>query len=140
MLILAIPFSNLRLFFLFFGFDFGVVENDFVHNEEDDHRNTTVEDCGTDVVEPAGNKASCNSNPNAVDGVDDAGNYAKRQEVPSALVKHVAVGTENVFSLNEEVDDLANDHSNHVSGEIGETALLGAVADDVPLELNAKQS
>ena len=56
-----------------------------------------------------------------------------------ALVKHIAVAAEDVFSLNKEVDDLTDHHSDHIRGKIGNAALFSSVTDDVPFKVNAKQ-
>ena len=77
--------------------------------------------------------------PDAVDGVDDAGDHAEGQQIPHTLTQDVALGAEHPASLDEEVDDLADEHGNHVGCEVGDAALLRAVADDVPLKLNAEQ-
>ena len=59
--------------------------------------------------------------------------------MPHPLIGHVALAAEHEAALNEEVDDLADDHSNHVGGEVGHAALVRTVADDVPLEGDAEQ-
>ena len=115
-------------------------KNDFVYKEEYNHRNTAVKHGSTDIVEPRSNEVTCNSCPNAVDRVNDAGYYAEREKVPETLVKHITVGTEYPLSLNEEVDNLTDNHCDHVSGKVCKTALICAVADYVPLEFNAEES
>ena len=48
-------------------------EDDLIHKEEDDHGDAAVEDDGTDVVDEGGHKQTGHRHPDAVDGVDDAG-------------------------------------------------------------------
>ena len=60
-------------------------EDDLIHKEEDDHGNAAVEHGGTDVVDEVRHQQTCHRHPDAVDGVDDAGNNAKRQQIPADL-------------------------------------------------------
>ena len=66
---------------LFCGFAFG--EDDLVHEEEDDHRDAAVEHRGADVVDEIRHQQTGHSHPDAVDGVDDAGNEAEGQQIRS---------------------------------------------------------
>lgn len=70
---------------------------------------------------------------------DHTGDHSEGQQIPHTLIQDVAVAAEDPGPLDEEADHLADDHGDHVGGKVGQTALLRAVADDVPLELNAEQ-
>ena len=69
---------------LFCGFAFG--EDDLVHEEEDDHRDSAVEHRGADVVDEIRHQQTGHSHPDAVDGVDDAGDDAESQHIPRDLL------------------------------------------------------
>ena len=62
------------LFSVLLGFAFG--EDDLVDEEEDDHRDAAVEHGGADVVDEVGHQQTGHRDPDAVDGVDDAGDDA----------------------------------------------------------------
>lgn len=117
---------------------FALGEDDLIDHEEHHHGDAAVEDCGADVIQPAGNEVSGYGHPDAVDGVDHAGDHAEGQHIPHTLLQDVPLGAEHEASLDEEVDDLADDHGDHIGGEVGDAALLRAVADDVPLKGNAE--
>ena len=114
-------------------------EDDLVDEEEDNHGNAAIQDRGADVIQPRGNEVPGHGHPDAVDGVNHTGDDAERDDVPHALPGDVSLTPEHPAPLDEEVDDLANDHGNHVGGEVGNAPLIRAVADDVPLEVNAEQ-
>ena len=58
---------------LLFGGFFALREDDLVHEEEDHHGDAAVEDGGADVVDEVRHQQTCHGHPDAVDGVDDAG-------------------------------------------------------------------
>ena len=70
---------------MLFGGFFALREDDLIHEEEDDHGDTAVEDGGADVVDEVRHQQTCHRHPDAVDGVDDADNNAKRQQIPADL-------------------------------------------------------
>lgn len=74
---------------LFCGFAFG--EDDLVHEEEDDHRDAAVEHRGADVVDEIRHQQTGHSHPDAVDGVDDAGDEAEGQQIPADLPGEAAL-------------------------------------------------
>ena len=118
---------------------FCITKDDLIYHEEDHHGDASIEDGGANIIQPAWDKRACDCHPDAVDGVDHTGDHTKRQQVPHSLVGNVALGSENPASLNKEVDDLTDNHGDHIGGKVGNTALLRTVADDVPLKLNAEQ-
>ena len=122
---------------LFCGFAFG--EDDLVHEEEDDHRDAAVEHRGADVVDEIRHQQTGHSHPDAVDGVDDAGDEAEGQQIPADLLGEVALAAEDKIALDGEIDALADDHGHHVGAEVGQAAVGGVVAEDIPLEGLAEQ-
>ena len=124
---------NLSQIFLTFG------KNDFIDDKEYHHRNTAVENGGDDIVKPTLHKMAGHGNPNAIDRVDYASDQAKGQEIPHSLIGHIALTTEYIFSLDKEIDHLANHHGQHIGSKIGNAPLLCAVSDNVPFKGNAKQ-
>ena len=62
------------------GLAFG--EDDLIDEEEDDHRDAAVQDGGADVVDEVGHQQTGHRDPDAVDGVDDAGDDAEGQHIP----------------------------------------------------------
>ena len=46
-------------------------EDDFIHKEENDHRDTAVQNGGADVVDEVRHQQTSHRHPDAVDGVDD---------------------------------------------------------------------
>ena len=114
-------------------------EDDFIDEEENHHRHAAVQNRCADVVDKVRHEQPCHGNPHTVDGVDDASNNAKREDIPADLLAQIALTAEHKVALNGEVDALANDHSNHVRAEIRQTAVGGIVAEDIPLECLAEQ-
>ena len=123
---------------LFCGF-FALREDDLIHKEEDHHGDAAVEDGGADVVDEVRYQQTGHRHPDAVDGVDDAGDDAEGQHIPADLLCQIALAAEHKIALDGEVDALADDHGDHVSAEVGQTAVGGIVAEDVPLEGLAEQ-
>ena len=124
---------------LLFGGFFALREDDLIHKEEDDHGDAAVEHGGADVVDEVGHQQTGHRDPDAVDGVDDAGDDAEGQHIPCDLLAEVALAAEDEAALDGEVNALADDHSDHVSAEVGQTAVSGVIAEDVPLEGLAEQ-
>ena len=109
-------------------------EDDLIHKEEDDHGDAAVEHGGANVVDEVWHQQPSHRHPDAVDGVDDAGNDAERQQIPAHLICNVAFAAEHEIALDREVDALTDDHGDHVSTEVGQTSVSGIVAQNVPLE------
>ena len=101
---------------LFFFFGFG--EDDLIDKEEDYHRYTAVEHGGADIVHPIRHKLARDSHPNTVDGIDDAGNDDKSNQVPQNLIPHIALTAEHQVALNGEINTFTNDHGNHLGYEV----------------------
>ena len=124
---------------LLFGGFFALREDDLIHKEEDDHGDAAVEHGGADVVDEVRYQQTGHRHPDAVDGVDDAGDDAEGQHIPADLFCQIALAAEHKVALDGEVDALADDHGDHVGAEVGQTAVGGIVAEDVPLEGLAEQ-
>ena len=62
---------------LLFGGFFALREDDLIHKEEDHHGDAAVEHGGADVVDEVRYQQPCHCHPDAVDGVDDAGDDAE---------------------------------------------------------------
>ena len=124
---------------MLFGGFFALREDDLIHEEEDDHGDTAVEHGGADVVDEVRHQQASHRHPDAVDGVDDAGDDAEGQQIPADLFCQIALAAEHKIALDGEVDALADDHGDHVSAEVGQAAVGGVVAEDVPLEGLAEQ-
>ena len=73
------------------GLGFSIIEDDFINHEEDHHGDSAVEHSCADVIEPGTHEVTCYRCPDAVDGIYNAGNEAKRQQIPAALIENVAV-------------------------------------------------
>ena len=58
---------------------------------------------------------------------------------PGDLLGKVDLAAEHKVALDQEVDALADDHGHHVGAEVGQAAVGGVVAEDVPLEGLAEQ-
>ena len=71
---------------LLFGGFFALREDDLIHKEEDHHGDAAVEHGGADVVDKVRHQQASHGNPDAVDGVDDAGNDAEGQHIPADLL------------------------------------------------------
>ena len=71
-------------------------EDDLIHKEEDDHGDAAVEHGGANVVDEVWHQQPSHRHPDAVDGVDDAGNDAERQQIPAHLICNVAFAAEPV--------------------------------------------
>ena len=69
--------TNFGLIFLHFGGIFGL-KKDFVDHKKYHHRHTAVQYGCYDIIEPTSDVDACYGNPNAVDGIDHAGDQAKR--------------------------------------------------------------
>ena len=82
---------------LFCGLALG--EDDLVHEEEDHHRDAAVEHGGTDVVDEVGHQQTGHRHPDAVDGVDDAGDETEGQQVPADLFCQIALAAEDEAAL-----------------------------------------
>ena len=119
---------------MLFGGFFALREDDLIHKEEDHHGDAAVEHGGADVVDKVRHQQASHGNPDAVDGVDDAGNDAEGQHIPADLLGQVALAAEHKAALDGEVDALPNDHGDHISAEVGQAAVGGVVAQDIPLE------
>ena len=119
---------------MLFGGFFALREDDLIHEEEDDHRDAAVQHRSADVVDEVRYQQARHRHPDAVDGVDDAGDDAERQHIPADLLCQIALAAEHKITLDGEVDALADDHGDHVGAEVGQTAVGGIVAQDVPLE------
>ena len=124
---------------LLFGGFFALREDDLIHKEEDHHGDAAVEHGGADVVNKVRYQQPGHCHPDAVDGVDDAGNDAEGQHIPADLLCQIALAAEHKIALDGEVDALTDDHGDHVGAEVGQTAVGGIVAEDVPLEGLAEQ-
>ena len=74
-------------------------EDDLVDKEEDHHGDTAVEHHGTDVVDKSGHEQTGHRHPDAVNGVDDAGDDAEGDDVPQDLVGQVALAAEDQVAL-----------------------------------------
>jgi len=92
------------------------LENDFVDDEKHNHGYAAVEDGGADVVQPGSHKVTGHSGPDAVDGVDNAGDHTEGQQVPQTLFQDIALTAEDPASLDEEVDEFSDEHGNHYNG------------------------
>lgn len=119
------------LHFLFRG---TLREDDLVDEEENHHAHAAVEDGGADVIQPSGDKHPGHGNPDAVNRVHNAGNNAEGQQIPQRLVGHISLAAEDEAALDEEIDDFADDHGDHIGGEIGQAAVGRVIADDIPLK------
>ena len=69
----------------------------------------------------------------------DAGDEAEGQQIPADLLDEAALAEEDEAALDGEIDALADDHGHHVGAEVGQAAVGGVVAEDVPLEGLAEQ-
>ena len=114
-------------------------KDDLIHKEEDHHGDAAVEHGGADVVDEVRHQQTSHCHPDAVDGVDNAGNDTERQQIPADLLGQIALAAEHKIALDGEVDALADDHGDHVGAEVGQAAVGGIVAQDVPLEGLAEQ-
>ena len=61
-------------------------EDDFVHKEEHQHGHAAVGDVGANVVDEVRHQQACHRHPDAVDGVDDAGDETKRKDISADLL------------------------------------------------------
>ena len=120
-------------------FGLALREDDLIHKEEDHHGDAAVEHGSADVVDEVRYQQTCHCHPNAVDGVDDAGDDAERQQIPADLFCQIALAAEYEIALDGEIDALADDHGDHVGAEVGQAAVGGIVAENVPLEGLAEQ-
>lgn len=68
-----------------------VIKNNLVDNKEHHHRHTAVQNGSTDVIKPRINEVTCNSRPNAIDRINNAGDNAECQKIPRALTKYISV-------------------------------------------------
>ena len=127
-MIIILRYLSRSAFFLCFG------EDDLVHKEENHHADATVEHCGSDIVDPIGYELSGSSDPDAVDGVHDARNDDKGQQIPQGLIPDVALATKHQTSLDWKVNGFSNHHSYHVSHKVAKPAMSLVIAQDVPLE------
>ena len=109
---------------LLFGGFFALREDDLIHKEEDDHGDAAVEHGGADVVDEVRHQQTCHRHPDAVDGVDDAGDDAEGQHIPADLFCQIALAAEHKIALDGEVDALADDHGDHVGAEVGQAAVV----------------
>ena len=123
--------------FLLVGLALG--KDDLVHKEEDHHGDAAVEDDRADVVDKRGDKQPGHCHPDAVDGVDNAGNDAEGDHIPHNLIGQVALAAEDQVALEGEVDALAHHHGHHVGAEVGQATVVHVIAQDVPLEGLTKQ-
>ena len=119
---------------MLFGGFFALREDDLIHKEEDHHGDAAVEHGGADVVDKVRHQQASHRHPDAIDGVDDAGDEAEGQHIPADLLGQVALAAEHKAALDGEVDALPDDHGDHISAEVGQTAVSGVVAQDIPLE------
>ena len=60
-------------------------EDNFVDEEENDHRHAAVQNGRADVIDEVRHQQPGYGDPHAVDGVDNAGNDAERQHIPRDL-------------------------------------------------------
>ena len=74
-------------------------EDDFIHEEENDHRDTAVQNGGADVVDEVRHQQAGHCHPHTVDGVDDAGDEAESQQIPADLLGEVALAAEDEAAL-----------------------------------------
>lgn len=93
-------------------------EDDFVNEKEYYHGNAAIEDGSADVIEPRSHKMTGHGGPDAVDGIDHTCDHAEGQQIPHSLAEDVALGAEHPASLDEEVDHFADEHGDHIGGEI----------------------
>ena len=96
---------------MLFGGFFALREDDLIHKEEDDHGDAAVEHGGADVVDEVRHQQTSHRHPDAVDGIDDAGDDAERQQIPADLFCQIALAAEHEIALNGEIDALADDRS-----------------------------
>jgi len=91
----------------FLGFAFG--EDDLIHNEEDHHGYAAIQNRRPDVVNSGGNILPGHRHPDAVDGIDDAGNDAEGNQIPQDLIPQLSFAAEHQIALDGEIDALADD-------------------------------
>ena len=77
------------------GFPFR--EDDLVHHEEDHHGHAAIEHRGSNVVDPVGHELARNSNPDAVDRIDDHRHNAEGNHIPHALIPDVTLAEMQVL-------------------------------------------
>ena len=112
----------------------GLRENDLVDEEEYYHADATVEYCSANVVNKCRNELAGNSNPDAVDGVNDACDNNECHYIPCNLLAWLIVVTEYKKLLDWEVNALTNYHSDHISYKVCKTAMSLIISKDVPLK------
>lgn len=101
----------------------------------------------TFVVDKVGDDQPGHRHPHAVDGVDNAVDDDKGDDIPHDLLAKIALAAEHKVLLDGEVDDLADAHCNHVGDEVAEAAayhhlprlILHRVAEDIPIEVHPEQ-
>ena len=79
-------------------------EYDFINEEEYHHGYAAIQDGGTDIVDKVRDEQTCDCNPDAVDGINDAGDDTKGKHVPCNLLSGVSVTSEDEELLNQEID------------------------------------
>ena len=67
---------------------FLLTEHDLVHDEENHHGYAAVEDVSADVIQPGGHEVTGHGGPDAVDGIDNAGDHTEGQQIRSIFSQH----------------------------------------------------
>lgn len=88
-----------RDFFVSFTFR----EDNLVNKEEYHHTDAAIENSRANIIEPIRNEKSGYRNPDAVNGIDNAGNNTERKHIPHSLKRNVAFAAKYPVTLDKKV-------------------------------------